>query len=233
MNDRQYALYQSFVRVLAFTKEHGTEFTPSSPAGQAIASLTSVASQLRPHTDGQSGADASPATAAKEDLVEALRQDLKDIARTARAIEAGASPQPGIASRFALPEDRTQRSIIAHARSVLATLQAETVLAARFVAYELPSDFVADLQNDLAAYDAATDTQAEDRLGSVEGTAQARQLLREGRAAIVQLNASVLNKYRRQPEVIAAWKTASRVDKQQSSTPDEPSPPADPATAPK
>lgn len=226
MNDRQYALYQSFVRVLAFTKEHGTDFNAASSAGQAITSLTAIVSQLRPHTDGQAGADASPATAAKEDLVDALRQDLKDIARTARAIEASTPAQTGLASRFALPDERTQRSIIAHARSVLATFHAETGLAARFIAYELPADFVADLQQDLAAYDAATDTQAEDRIGSVEGTAQARVLLREGRAAVIQLNASVLNKYRRQPEVIAAWKTASRVDQPQTAVPSDSPPPA-------
>lgn len=156
MNDRQYALYQSFVRVLAFTKEHGTDFNAASPAGQAITSLTAIVSQLRPHTDGQAGADASPATAAQEDLVDALRQDLKDIARTARAIESGTPPQIGLASRFALPDERTQRSIIAHARSVLATFPAETGLAARFIAYELPADFVADLQQDLAAWKTAS-----------------------------------------------------------------------------
>lgn len=229
MNDRQYALYQSFVRILAFTEDHAADFAATSPGGQAIATLTSTVAALRPHTDGSTGSGASAGTSAKEDLIDALRQDLKDIARTARAIEDGTPPSPGFATAFALPDDRTQRSIIAHARSVLASLQADATLVARFTAYELPADFVTDLQSDLTDYDAATDTQADDRISGVAGTATAREHLKAGRAAVVQLDASVRNKYRRQPAVIAAWKTASRVDQSGGDTPapaENPTPPA-------
>lgn len=223
MNDRQYALYQSFVRILTFAADHTADFAPASPGGKAITELTRVTTALRPHTDGRPGIDASGATTSKEDLVEALREDLKDIARTARAIEAGSPAQSGFAEDYTLPTDRSQRSLIAHARSVLALVKGNAEIIAQFTAYELPSGFVADLEADLAAFDAATDTQAEDRITGVEDTAAARRLLREGRSAVVQLNASVLNKYRRQPELIAAWKTASRVDRPDSSEP-SPSP---------
>ena len=64
MNDRQYALYQSFVRILVFTKDHATDFAPASPGGQAIATLTSTVAALRPHTDGTTGSSASAGTSA-------------------------------------------------------------------------------------------------------------------------------------------------------------------------
>jgi hypothetical protein len=222
MNDRQYAQYESFVRILAFTAGHSADFPATSPGGRAITDLTRITTALRPLTIGQPGISASPGTEAKEDLVDALREDLKDIARTARAIEAGSPPQPGFATPYPLPRDGTQRSLIAHARSVLALVKGNAALIARFTAYELPADFVTDLEADLAAFDAATDSQADDRISGVEDTATARKLLREGRAAVVQLNASVRNKYRRRPELLAAWRTASRVDR-----PDAP-PPAPP-----
>ena len=230
MNDRQYAQDESFVRILAFANDHSADFAATSPGGSAIAELTRVTATLRPMTVGQPGISASPGTAAKEELVEALREDLKDIARTARAIEAGTSSQPGFATDYSLPGDSSQRSLIAHARSVLALVRGNAALIARFTAYELPADFVTDLEADLTAFDAATDTQADDRITSVEDTATARKLLREGRAAVVQLNASVRNKYRRQPELLAAWRTASRVDRpdanQPTPPPASPTPPA-------
>jgi hypothetical protein len=227
MNDRQYALYQSFVRILVFTTDHSADFAASTPGGKAITELTRVTTALKPHTDGHTGSEASGATTSKDDLAEALREDLKDIARTARAIEAGTPPQPGFATDYALPSERSQRSLIAYARSVLAQVRGNAALIAQFTAYELPADFVTDLEADLAAFDAATDTQADDRITGVEGTATARKLLREGRAAVVQLSASVQNKYRRQPELLAAWRTASRVDRPDSGGPETPpSPPA-------
>lgn len=226
MNDRQYAQYESFVRILAFANDHSADFAATAPGGLAIAELTRVTTALRPMTVGQPGISASPGTAAKEDLVEALREDLKDIARTARAIEAGAPSDPGFATDYALPGDSSQRSLIAHARQVLALVQGNAALIARFTAYELPADFVTDLEADLIAFDAATDTQADDRITSVEDTATARRLLGEGRAAVVQLNASVLNKYRRQPELLAAWRTASRVDRPDARASSDTPPPA-------
>lgn len=232
MNDRQYSQYQAFVRILVFTQEHGADFAAASPGGKAIAELTRVTATLKPHTAGQAGGEASAATSSKEDLVDALREDLKDIARTARAIEEGAPPAPGFATAYALPDDRSQRSLIAHARGVLAQVKGNATLTARFTAYELPASFVSDLESDLAAFDTATGEQADDRISSVEDTATARKLLGEGRAAVVQLNASVRNKYRRQPEIIAAWKTASRVDRPDAGKPATPAPPAPPSNAP-
>ena len=250
MNDRQYAQYESFVRILAFTTGHSADFPATSPGGRAITDLTRITTALHPLTDSRIGGEPSGSTLAKEELEDvrvarerlaavrggstlakeeledALREDLKDIARTARAIEAGSPPQPGFATPYPLPRDGTQRSLIAHARSVLALVKGNAALIDRFTAYELPADFVTDLEADLAAFDAATDSQADDRISGVEDTATARRLLVEGRAAVVQLNASVRNKYRRQPEILAAWRTASRVDRPDTAQPTPPSPPA-------
>jgi hypothetical protein len=226
MNDRQYAQYESFVRILAFTAGHSADFQATSPGGRAITDLTRITTALAPLTDSRIGGEPSGSTLAKEELEDALREDLNDIARTARAIEAGSPPQPGFATPYPLPRDGTQRSLIAHARQVLALLKGKAPLIAQFTAYELPADFVTDLEADLAAFDAATDSQADDRISGVEDTATARRLLVEGRAAVVQLNASVRNKYRRQPEILAAWRTASRVDRPDTTQPTPPSPPA-------
>ena len=129
-------------------------------------------------------------------------------------------------TNYTLQDDRSQCSLIAHARSVLALAEGNAALIAQFTSYELPADFVTDLEADLTAFDDATDTQADDRITSVEDTATARRLLREGRAAVVQLNAAVRNKYRRRPELIAAWKTASRVDRLDSTPTNIPVTPA-------
>jgi hypothetical protein len=110
-----------------------------------------------------------------------------------------------------------------HADSLLALLEdkaadiptqlaAKTALRAKFTAYELPADFVADLRADTDALRAASMSQQADSQEGVENTSAIGTLLGKGQSLVTQLDAIMHNKYARQPDTLRAWMSASHVE---------------------
>jgi hypothetical protein len=107
-------------------------------------------------------------------------------------------------------------------------------IAAKFIAYDLPADFVTDLQTDLAAIGGSGEEQDEDKREASGGTEKIRGLIKEGKALLTTLDTSVTNKFRDQPAILAEWQTASHVrrrirkgeDKKDGSDPAAPMPSA-------
>ena len=119
-----------------------------------------------------------------------------------------------------------QREILHTATAILAKLK-EPGTAAKFVAYAMPDNFVADLESDLAAAGALGGEQNDDRLGGTGDTARIRALVREGRELLESLDASVRNRFRDDPETLAEWCAAARIHRRKrTSTPPPPAPPA-------
>lgn len=80
-------------------------------------------------------------------------------------------------------------------------------------AYEIADDFLEDLQADIAAFEAAEDDQEgglTQRVGATRGIAEA---VRTGVAAVRWLDPILRNKYRDQPERLAEWLSASRIER--------------------
>jgi hypothetical protein len=87
----------------------------------------------------------------KPALLDALFADFKDIARTSRAI---AIEEPGFSSAaYRFPANYTEAAATTHADSLLTLLEGDAVLIAKFIAFEMPADFVADLRADRDALD--------------------------------------------------------------------------------
>ena len=229
MTDRQNATNQAFERIQSFGKTHATDFPTGSRGAASLTIIGNSVAGLK-NSSAQPGTSASPATEQKVEVIDSLREDLKAIARTARAIEE-ADGGPGFATPYTLPRDRSNRDLIAAARSFLITFEKDAALAAHFIAYEIPDNFVADLRSDLADFDAATSDQAEDRSEGVGDTTSTREHFKLGKAALLQLSAIAQNKYRTQPALLAAWRTAAHIDRAASSPnpPEQPTPPS-PAT---
>ena len=222
MNDKDNAVYQALGRV----KRFGTTYAATIPAGSIAARefirVGEVIAAIGPE-DSKPGIPASPATGAKSHLFAEVWEDLKAISATARTI---ARKEPGFAAAFTLRED-THRDIIATAKDFLKNLENPATVA-KFVAYLLPADFVADLQADLAAIDEKDDEQTDDKLEDIGETARTILLIKEGRALIGSLNTSVRNLFRRDPEVLAEWRTASRIHRTGGPAPEETPPPPPP-----
>jgi hypothetical protein len=223
MNDKDNAVIEALGRVNRFAAANLAAFPAGSMALTDFARAGAIATELIP-SDSTPGIPASAATGARNHLFEEVWEDLLAIADTARSI---ARQEPGFSANFRLGDD-THREIIATATAFLGTLQDPTI-AAKFIAYSLPADFVADLQADLAAIDGKKSEQTDDRIEDIGDNAQNRALVKEARDLIKSLNTSVKNRFRRDPEILAEWATVSRIHRTGSRAPVVTSPPAPPA----
>lgn len=176
-------------RVQAVGKDNTADFAAGSKAAGHFASVAQIIKDL---------------ATAKEVLLDALRLDLQNIARTARAVDAA---EPGFADKFRTPDSPSQTALLTAGDSVVLEL-AKPGVPAKFIAYEMPAYFVQDLKDDIAAIRAAdTDMESDDQEG-VASTAAVGRLIRAGMAEVTQLDAIVNNKYARNPEKLRAWESA-------------------------
>ena len=122
---------------------------------------------------------------------------------------------------------RLQKPILRLASCVLPSCVPPTALRAKFTAYELPADFVADLRADRDALTACNSSKHSDNQEGVEATAAIDALLAQAQSVITRLDAAVKNRYARDHEKLAAWKSASHTVKPEKrlQPPVKPTPP--------
>lgn len=232
MNDRDQRRYERATRVQTFGVENAAAFAPTSKAKEHFAALTGFLAAL-----GDAKAGQTPRRVSKSTLLDALTLDLQNIARTARSI---GLTENGFAAPYRLPDNTSEAALLTHADAVLKLLEdqqgdpapllaAKAALRTRFVAYELASDFVADLRADRDAIATANQGNQGEVLEGVENTQRISELLTKINGEIAQLDAIMHNKFARQPEKLRAWQSASRVERapQREKKPEEP--PAPPA----
>ena len=218
MNDRDDRRYDRTTRVQTFGTENINDFASGSKAVTHFGNVDRLIEQLDAAKAGQ-----TPNRVSKETLLDALSIDLQNIARTARYIELK-DKENGFAEPFRLPNNTSEPATVTHTDAVLkrledqrgdpaATKTAKAALRTRFIEYELPDDFVANLRADR---DAITETnqhnQAETQ-GGVENTGLIGKLLAEASLEVAGLDVIMKNKYTRQPEKLRAWQSASRVER--------------------
>lgn len=225
MTDKDYSVIQALGRINRFAIPHLAAFPVGSQAITDFARAGEIAAKFKP-TDSQPGLPASPATLARQHLFDELWDDLLAIAETARTI---ALKEPGFSADFRVGDD-SHREIIATATAFIDKLK-DAAVVAKFIAYAMPADFVADLITDLAAIDGKKDEQTDDRMEDVGETAENRALVKEARELIKSLNTSVSNRFRRDSVILAEWATASRIHRTggNNDDSDETPPPAPPA----
>jgi hypothetical protein len=233
MDDENIRRFDRANRVLTFCRDRAADIAPGSKITTLVAALTPLVEQLAAARIGQLRAPVG-----KPALIEALSIDFKDIARTARAIHLDDPSFPVAAYRH--PGTYVETPITTHADALLLLLEdqasdtaeqktAKAALRARFIAYELPADFVSDLRADRDALAARNDIKYSDNQEGVASTAAIETLLAQAREIIQRLDAAFLNKYRNDPATIAAWKSASRVERAPKRQQGSPPPPANPA----
>ena len=226
MNDRESRRYQMFLRVQTFGQDNHADFTAGSKATTALTALGQVILDLDAAKANQQGGTAT----AREVLLDGLRLDLQNIARTARAI---AQDEPGFADRFRPPEGSGQGEIITATDAFLQEL-GETGVAAKFIAHELPADFVQNLTADRQAIVVAQTAETIEDNEGVESTAAVGRLIRDGMKEVTVLDAVMHNKYARNPDKLRAWQSASHIaraphrekNSEPAPTPPPPQPPA-------
>jgi hypothetical protein len=102
-------------------------------------------------------------------------------------------------------------------------------VSAKFIAHEMPNNFVASFQSDRDAIDTAKSGVETSRESSVGNTATIGPLIQTGMKEVTYLDAIMHNKYGAQPDKMAAWQTASHLERdpqRAKTTPATPTPPS-------
>lgn len=230
MDDRNIRRFERATRVQTFGRDNAADFTPGSRAAALFLELDPVVLALTEARVGQ-----LRGVVGKPVLIDALSLDFKDIARTSRAIKLDDPTFPDDDYRH--PATSVEIPATTHADSLLSLLEnqaadtpaqlaAKAALRAKFIAYELPADFVADLRADRDALDDCNSGKHSDNLEGVESTSAIDTLLGDAQAIITRLDAAIQNKYSRDPDKLAAWKSASRTERpaKKAATPTTPPP---------
>ncbi len=232
MNDLNILQFNRVSRVQTFGRDHASDFAPGSKTRDLFLKLDPIVTKLEEYRVGKLRQPVG-----KKACIAALIADFKDIARTARAIYLDDPSFPK--SEYRTPRTRTETPIATHADALLqllenqeedtpAQLAEKDALRAKFIAYELPGDFVEDLRSDRDALTDCNKNKHSDLSESVEATAAIEELLDQAQTVITRLDAAIKNKYARVPEKLAAWRTASRTHRPSrpaKSTPPTPTPP--------
>lgn len=209
MNEAQRLILEMLQRADGFATPRTGDFAVGSKAialiGVVHGAVQTATGFLTKQQSGGSGLHAG--TSAKTEAYLALWHDIDDICRTARSI---GDEVPGIEDKFHRPRSASDEAIKAVARTFL---QDAPAFEAQFIEYELRADFLADLQADLTAFETAESVQDSNLDKQVEGTKGFNEALKQGLQAVRKLDGIIRNKYHNQPEIIAAWKSASHIER--------------------
>lgn len=209
MRDNVRYAIETFLRVRAFGRENWPGADPTSFVAQKLAVINSVLTGLESYT----GAQATGLSAARQSTLKrgAARRELlrllNAISRTARMM---GETDPTLFQQFRVPHSEGDQGVLAAAVS-FAT--AARPLQADFVRRGLAENFVEELESRTEALREAVGLKIESRRSHVTATAVINNLIERGLKAVRQLDTFMRNTYANEPAKLAAWVSASRVER--------------------
>ena len=209
MQGTQRRVYEMFARSRDFKQSRAASFPAASRGGELFAELEEVLAVIEEHTEVQ-GSQASAAvqgTANRKAARVALQKSLEAIYRTARAMS---YDTPGLDKLFRLPRGSNDQSLLITARGFVSELEP---LKAEFVRHELASTFHDDLRVRVASLEQSITRQNQSNSARVQAATAIKTAIARGIAIVRQLDAIVRNKFAEDPATLAAWESASRVER--------------------
>jgi hypothetical protein len=207
MNNLETRRYNMLLRVRDFGAAQATAFPAATFGGQLFASVNSAIAGLATHAAAQTSGAARQSTTSKAVARANLLDDIEAISRTAKAM---ALDTPGLEDKFRLPRSTSDTALLNLARAYTTDAQP---LKTEFLKYALPDDFLEDLQADISAFEAAATVKNATATSRVSATVSLDEELAKGLKAVRQLQAVVKNKFRNDAAKLAAWASASHVER--------------------
>ncbi|HEX8633578.1 MAG TPA: hypothetical protein VF703_05440 [Pyrinomonadaceae bacterium] len=209
MKDSDTRRYEAFLRVRDFGAAHAAQFPPNSFGAEKLAALDAVIAALDQHASTQASglSTAQQGVTGKAAARDELRRDMEAISRTARSM---AFDTPGLEDKFRLPRTPKDQELLSTARAFAADAQP---LAAEFARRGLPADFLTDLTSDIESFEQAVSRKTTGRAAHVAATAAIDDLIEDGLKHLRQLDAVVRNIFSDDPATLAAWTSASHVER--------------------
>lgn len=209
MNDSDRRRYECFLRIKQFGIDNTADFAAIPIAVTNFAAITTEIDFLDEQgADQQAGiGEARGATEVKGTAREDLREEMSDIARTARSME---YEFDGIADIFRMPRNLSDQNLLATGRA-FATEGAKK--EEDFIAYGMPATFLTDLTAAADAFEASFGPQGSAIDDHVEATAEIGESIQRGMVARRILDGVARNVYRHDTGKTAAWTSASHIER--------------------
>ena len=214
--------YYMFVRVVRFIADNIADFVAGGVVLTQLAVLEAAITAVETLTGEQTGglSDARFEFNGKDTARENLREMLSEISATARSM---VYEFAGIDLKFRMPRNRNDAELLAKARAFLADA---TPLKDDFIRYEMDNKFLTGLQTLITEFENALDTPGSAIDSHVAATAEIGTEVRKGMIAVRTMQGAIVNKYRDNTCKLAAWLSASHVEKVAAGK--EPTPPPPP-----
>ena len=196
------------LRVAEFGAVRAADFPVTGFAGESFAELVRVTGELRRFAVAKTSHQTTRRrkTTAKSSAREALLEDLRAINRSARAM---ARRIPGIDDKFRMPRKANDQTVL-----VALMFAADAApLAEEFAKYELPANFLADLNADIAAFELVCGEQSSAQSSATDANETIDDLIATGLDIVRDLDAVVKNKYRNDALALSAWTRAGHVER--------------------
>ena len=208
MTKQQRFRYDMFIRVIQFLQDNAAALTSAIIAAQLailIATVDRLQELLGERETGFS--DARFEFNDKATARENLRAMLASIAETAHSM---VYQFPGIDLKFRMPRNQSDAELLGKARSFLT---AATPLEASFLLYDMEAGFVTELETLIDLFEQSLEPPGTAIDAHVEATAETGEKIREGMIAVRIINAPVKNAFRNDVGKLAAWLSASHIEK--------------------
>lgn len=223
MDDKERNCNEMFQRIEDFGAARAADFPAGSLAQELLALVGVAIADFDKHSAAQSSgaSDARRSTSNKDTARQALRDDLDQMSRTARAM---AFEVEGLDEKFRLPRYLNDQKLLETARAWAADAVAFKEM---FIRYEMPTDFLEDLAADIADFEAESQSQNTGMENQVKASAAVDTTREQGMNAVRRLDAVVRNKYANDPATLAAWERARHIERRKraaKATPAQPTP---------
>ena len=224
MNSEEIKRYDMLKRVRNFGEVRAADFPDTSLGHELFGDVAGALKGLDANATNQtSGANAAVGgTKTKGTIRDELGVALTAINRTARAL---AYQTPGLEDKFRLPRSGTDQALVNAARAFAVDA---APLSAAFIRHEMPANFLEELQTQIEAFESAINHHATAKGVRVSATAGIDEALTGGITAVRRLDAVIQNKFRNDAATLAAWATASHIERTNRSTAAAPATPPEP-----
>lgn len=215
MNASDRRRFEMLVRVNQFGIDNAGDFTGIATAKFAEIGAIVGDTELQGAAQQAGFGEAAMQFEVKDTAREDLRDEMSAISRTAKSMEYSFD---GIGEQFRFQRNMPDATMLVKARAFATEAVA---YQADFIAYGLPAAFIADLTAAADAFEASFGETASATAEHVAATAQTAATIRQGMIATRTLDGIVRNRYTNDPGKLAAWISASHVERR----PTKPQPP--------
>ena len=218
MNDDSRRILDTCITMDQFGVDNAADFPGGTPGGDQFAVLSGIANSFQATAGSQMAAigESAQQFEVKSTNRETMRGQMSAISLISRSMEYAFD---GISNKFRMPRNRNDAELLAAARAFVTEAAA---YKAEFISYGLSGTFITDLTAAADAFEASLAATASASASRVEATADIEDWVTQVMRARRILDGIVKIKYADDIGKLAAWLSASHIEKAPKKKPPTP-----------